>query len=451
MTIAGYDKQGVRDGLAVALSPAQPVRTSEKLKGRESELEDIDRALSAPGRNIFIYGDRGVGKSSLGATAAYEYQSADNKPIIVGGSPNETFDSIIANIANQAMSYSRTTSVKEQSSLSLEWRGLKWQQGREVSAKDVKEQLRTIGDAVELLGEVASVHSTRPIVLIDEFDTIPEAEDRNRFAALLKALGDREVDLKFIFTGVGRSLEGLLGAHQSAYRQLATFEVHRLGWDARREIVTQATQEFGLDVDKDVNWRIAIVSDGFPHYVHLITEHMIWQAFDDDADCEVLGAQHYQLGLRKAIQQINVELKRPYEKAVLHRNAEWEDLVWATADGEDLIRQSKDIQQSYQSIIERRESPVVFENGKFAEALRKLKGDGYGAVLEAVPQRQGWYTYREKMLRGFVRMQAEASGIELNGEVPLQRQRMHVPANMRSGYRDTRVPNSVRLRDDRKK
>lgn len=61
MTIAGYDKQGVRDGLAVALSPAQPVRASEKLKGRESELEDIDRALSAPGRNIFIYGDRGVG------------------------------------------------------------------------------------------------------------------------------------------------------------------------------------------------------------------------------------------------------------------------------------------------------------------------------------------------------------------------------------------------------
>lgn len=28
------------------------------------------------------------------------------------------------------------------------------------------------------------------------------------------------------------------------------------------------------------------------------------------------------------------------------------------------------------------------------------------------------------MLRGFVRRQAEASGIELNGEVPLQRQRM---------------------------
>ncbi|WP_244808579.1 MULTISPECIES: hypothetical protein [Caballeronia] len=72
-------------------------------------------------------------------------------------------------------------------------------------------------------------------------------------------------------------------------------------------------------------------------------------------------------------------------------------------------------------------------------------------MLESVAHRPGWYTYREKMLRGFVRMQAEASGIELNGEVPSQPQRMYVPANLRSGYRESRVPNSVKLRDDRKK
>jgi hypothetical protein len=451
MTIAGYDKQRVRDRLAVVLSAAGPISKSEKLKGRERELETIDRAIGVPGRNIFIYGDRGVGKSSLGRTVAYEYQSSDNRPIIVGGSPDETFESIIANIANEAMARSHVTNIKEQSSISLEWRGLKWQQGREISAKDVRDQLRTIGDAVGLLEEVARMHSKRPVVVVDEFDTIPDVRDRNRFAALLKALGDREVDLKFIFTGVGRSLEDLLGAHPSAYRQLATFEVSRLGWDARREIVTQAAQEFGLDVNDDVNWRIAIVSDGFPHYVHLITEHMIWQAFDDDTDCDKLEAQHYQLGLRHAIEQMDARLKGPYEKAVLHRAPEWEDLVWATADGEDLFRQSTDIEQSYKSITERRGSPVVFENSKFAESLRRLKAENYGSVLEAVPQRQGWYTYREKMLRGFVRMQAEASGIELNGEAPLQRQRMHVPANMRSGYHEARIPGNVRLRDDRKK
>jgi len=451
MTIAGYTKQTLGERIGQVLSSAHPVRSIEYLKGRDSELETIERALYAPGRSVFIYGDRGVGKSSLGATAAYQWQTADNKPIVVGGPQDDTFESVIANIANQALGLSRAYSVKKQSNVGFEWRGIKWSEGRETSTKEITAQLKTIGDAADLLAEVAKVHSERPVVLIDEFDAIPSAEERNRFAGLLKAVGDRDINVKFILTGVGSSLEELLGAHQSAYRQLTTIEVNRLGWEARREIVVQAAQEFGVDVDDNVNWRIAIVSDGFPYYVHLVTEHMLWQALDDDVDCQVLGTEHYQLGLRKAIQEINVQLKLPYEKAVLHRAAEWEDLVWSTADGDNLWRQTSDMYRSYELISGRRKSEKVLDSKHFSEAMRRLKSDSYGAVLESVPQRPGWYTYKEKMLRGYVRMQAEACGIELSGEMPLQRQRMHVQASVRSGYHESRVPRGVRLRDEKRK
>jgi uncharacterized protein len=121
------------------------------------------------------------------------------------------------------------------------------------------------------------------------------------------------------------------------------------------------------------------------------------------------------LGLREAIEQINVELKRPYEKAVLHRSGEWEDLVSATANCEDLFRQNNAIQQSYHMITLRRGSPIVNDNGRFAESLRKLRAEPFGAVLESVAQHPGWSRYREKMLRGFVRMRVEALGVELNG------------------------------------
>lgn len=39
--------------------------------------------------------------------------------------------------------------------------------------------------------------------------------------------------------------------------------------------------------------------------------------------------------------------------------------------------------------------------------------------------RTGWYSYREKMPRGYVRMQARANGIELTGERPNPKQTMH--------------------------
>src|SRR4051794_23551111 len=101
MSISGYTKDEFGQKVATVVNPAGPVRSVEHLKGREKDLQEIERALYAPGRHIFVYGDRGVGKSSLAATAAYQYQSEDAEPIFVSGSPNETFVSIVANIAVQ--------------------------------------------------------------------------------------------------------------------------------------------------------------------------------------------------------------------------------------------------------------------------------------------------------------------------------------------------------------
>lgn len=430
------------------LSPTLPIRTIELLQGREKELEIIRRALAMPGRHIFIYGDRGVGKSSLAHTAANIYQSADAKPITVSGSPDNTFSSIIANIAYQALNRSRIQTAEMTKTLSLNWRGLSLGQNLEVSPLDILEQLRTIGDAVGLLEEIGKLHSHAPIIVLDEFDTIADVSERNKFASLLKMIGDQDVAIKFIFTGVGSSLDELLGAHQSAYRQLATIELNRLGWDARRDIAMQAAQAFDLDLDNNFAWRIAIISDGFPYFIHLIMEKMLWEAFTTEGTIETLGQAQYLPGLNAAIGEITAELRRPYEKAVLHRDIEFETVVWATADDEDIFRDIGNMYASYEIICQkRRESPTLTRQ-KFGDRLRQLKSASYGSVLQSVEKRPGWYTYTEKMLRGYVRMQAEASGIELSGERAARKQHIHVPTNARSGYRGPSVPRGIKLRGD---
>jgi len=40
------------------VSPAQPIQSIEHLVGRAEELDRIEKALFAPGRNVFIYGAR---------------------------------------------------------------------------------------------------------------------------------------------------------------------------------------------------------------------------------------------------------------------------------------------------------------------------------------------------------------------------------------------------------
>jgi uncharacterized protein len=449
MAISGYTKDDFGTKLGTVLSAAQPIRSVQHLKGREEDLEEIDRALYAHGRHIFVHGARGVGKSSLAATAAYQYQSSDAEPIFVSGSPDDTFTSIIANIALQALGRSKTENVKRTQSLAIEFRGLKWSAGQEVSMTDLGAQIKTISDAAELLKQIAEKHSKKPTVVLDEFDTIHDPNERGKFASLLKVLGDQNIEIKFFITGVAESVHELLGAHLSAHRQLATLELPRLGYEGRREIVIDAAQAFQLDVDDDVNWRIALISDGFPYYVHLIVEKMLWEAFMSDRAEHELTWDHFYAGLRVAVKEANAELRRPYEQAVLQRPLEYEDVLWSTADGDDLFGSTEHMFQSYQMIIERRTDRPQLERARYSEIVRKLRGQDFGAVLQPIPQRPGWYEYREKMLRGYVRMQAEANGIPLKGERPAPKQRMYV-GNIRTGYRGPSIPRGVKLGGDDK-
>lgn len=451
MSINGITKYEFGNRLNQIVFPTSPISSVEHLKGRDDELERIDRALFQDGRHIFIYGDRGVGKSSLGATAAYLYQSADAEPIFVGGSVDDTFKSIIANIANKALGRSKLETTKTKSDFGFEWRGLKLNDSNEISLLDISSQIHSVSDASELLKQVAVRHSKRPIIVIDEFDTISDIVERNKFASLLKHLGDQSVPIRFIFTGIGKTLEELLGAHQSAFRQLETIELLRLSWEGRLEIVYKAIESFDLNINSHIVWRIAMVSDGFPYYVQLMTEKMLWEVFSDEECIEQIKNEHFQLGLRRAVLSINAELKRPYEQAVLQREEEYENVVWATSDGDNLWRSLNDMYESYKFVIRKRENnQEPLSKTKFSEYIRKLKQIKFGQILLPLDGRIGWYVYKEKMLRGYVRMQAEASGIELNGEKEAPKQKMYISGNAKTGYHSSTVPKNIRLRDDNK-
>src|SRR6185369_16243264 len=91
----------------------------------------------------------------------------------------------------------------------------------------------------------------------------------------------------------------------------------------------------------------------------------------------------------------------------------------------------------------RADGRFAIDRARYMAQIRKLKGPGYGAVIQQVEGRKGWYSYRGKMLRGFVRMQAQLNKIELTGERPNPKQTMHV-GNARSGYHGPSLPEGVR-------
>ena len=71
MTIRDFDKERFGEALRSHIRPSNPIDSFEHLVGRDRQLETVEEALTLPGRHIFIYGDRGAGKTSLALTAAH--------------------------------------------------------------------------------------------------------------------------------------------------------------------------------------------------------------------------------------------------------------------------------------------------------------------------------------------------------------------------------------------
>lgn len=450
MAINGFNSHSFGTRLAQLVFPAQPIHSVENLHGRSSELRRIEEALYAAGRHVFIYGDRGVGKSSLAATAANQYQSSDSEYIDVSCSPDATFSDVIANIAYQAISASRLNAITIKEKSGLKFKFLNLEHAHDITLRDLHSEIKSLLDAVEILKEVSLIHSESTIVVIDEFDRMESDSERALFADLLKHLGDKRIAIKFIFTGVATTIESLLGAHQSAIRQLETIELPKLSWNARWEIVTDAAAAFGLEVNEEILVRIAAVSDGYPYYVHLITEKLMWHIFWHEDNPTVITKTHYHSAIKDAIQSISAELKRPYEKAISQRSGDYEEVLWSTADSEWLQRYVKDMYSSYEYVMSKFSDKEAMPYAKYGTRIRSLKNENCGQILVPDPMKKGMYAYREKMLRGYVRMQAEAHGFELIGEQVAVKAPQHVTVRASSGYHQPSVPNGVYFDRERK-
>lgn len=383
-------------------------------------MAQIKSALYSVGRNVFIYGDRGVGKTSLAQTAAYIHQSSDGTPILLACDSSTTVMTLSREIAVELIQQSP---LFQSSSLSLggsvkffEKLGAEIQ--KQITEGKVPEP-RSLNEAISLLEFAAAQHSEEPVAVIDEFDRMTAPDQQALFGDLIKQFGDRAVGLKLIFSGVGDSLDVLLNKHESCYRYLASIKLDRLAWDARMDIVRKAAAQFGVSVDKTYLYRIAAISDGFPHFIHLIASKLFWAMFNDPEQVDAVSAKHFKEGIQEAVKDVQHHLDSAYASATKKYRGDYEEVLWAVADHPDLERRSAAIyEQSYARIMSYLKKEPL-ERATFNNRMNNLKKASHGAILRGT--RQGWYEFNEPMMRGYVRLKAEQAGVQLDIDHGLER------------------------------
>jgi hypothetical protein len=413
MAIQNLDRKTFGKRVNEVVSPSRPVLSLEHLKGREQQLKRIQQAMFATGRNIFIYGERGVGKSSLAATAANEWCGEKGCYIDISCAPDTTVLSMIATIATQAINKSRLKRKKVKNSLQVGFKWFTFKRESENENINFNNEIKCLSDGIETLKELSEFFDDELVVVVDEVDRIREVDEVEKFADFLKQLGDKRVEVKFIFTGIADTLDEILGSHRSAIRQLETIELPKLSWDARWAIAIEALKAFDIEIDRSIYIRIALISDGYPFYVHLIIERLLWLLFDKPSQVDKVEWDDYHAAIDLAIDTIHTELSRPYEKAINQRSQDYEEVVWATIVAEDNIGEYiKNMYDQYIGIMKQIEGKERLDLQKFSTRIRNLLKDEYGPIL-TIGLKKGLYIYKEKMLRGYVRLRAEQKNIEL--------------------------------------
>jgi len=390
--------------------PSSPIRSFGDLKGRNESLELVKSILTTPGRSPFIYGDRGVGKTSLAHTAAWSHHDSSSQPALVACDEWSRFGPVILDAYTKLCGVDPTINT-EKSGFTFSMKGLIGGNSERTRAMPPPENISP-SSAITLIRHAESLIPAQkhPVVVVDEMDQLIDRKTKGQFSSFIKQLGDQECRTKFIFVGIGRNITEFIESHESISRNIGTVRLERLSITALEEIVSSGFDSLGVQVFQPYARRIAFLSDGFPHFVHLISLHLAEQVIQRKDGVGKVTPETIRNALQQSVLESEHWLREAYDKATKQRDLDYEPILWSIADHWQLTRKYEEIYESYERIMDSDSvEGTALSRTKFSSALQRLKKSQHGEVIESPQSR--WYRFRKSMLRGYCRMVAESKGV----------------------------------------
>jgi hypothetical protein len=173
------------------------------------------------------------------------------------------------------------------------------------------------------------------------------------------------------------------------------------------QIVTTGVTALGMTVESEANQYLATLSQGLPHYTHLLGLHATRQAID--AGGKVVKSKHVDAAIHKAIEGAQQTLQRAYHKATISPRSDnlytQVLLACALATTDQLgYFAAADVREPMSKIMGKR-----YEIAAFSRHLADFCAQDRGPVLErtGVPRRYR-FRFRNPLLQPFVIMQGLA-------------------------------------------
>lgn len=244
--------------------PSAPINDRDLFAGRIRQMQELVDIVTSPGQHAVIYGERGVGKTSLAAVCQVVFTRANNFiSVKVNCDITDNFATVwgkVVDALGRMHEFGELPKQENGSSEAIE-QAAEILGSMEVGPREAVEGLTILSEA-----------GFRPVVFIDEFDTILDDATRGLFANTVKALSDYNVEATLVFVGVADTVDELISEHESIARNLLQILMPRMTADELADIIKRGLDAAEMSADKDATDYIVRLSQGLPHYTHLLAQ-----------------------------------------------------------------------------------------------------------------------------------------------------------------------------------
>ncbi len=284
--------------IASSFSPSAPI-DRRAFAGRVTQITDVINACAQRGQHVVIFGERGAGKTSLANALVHILGTKFSTPACgsINCDQTTTFASLWKAIFSE-ISLTRTSlPMAVRSGSNLE------------------------GTLAQFLPENVTPDAVRAIlqkrekllIIIDEIDRIKDKATTTLLADTIKSLSDHSVDVTLVLVGVAESVDTLIAEHESVQRALIQVQMPRMSQAELDDIIDNGLQAVGMTIEQNAKQRISKLSQGLPHYTHLLALHSAQAAAGEDRRNIIIDDTHQ--ALQKALKHAQQSIADDYHRA----------------------------------------------------------------------------------------------------------------------------------------
>jgi len=365
-----------------ALFDGAPIDEEDLFAGRSTEVRRILETVLSRSKHVVLFGERGVGKTSLSNIFWKRFNKTLRSFVVarIQAGPQDDFSSLWTRALEELNAAGVFAGKAEYVNFDFNY--------ETITPSQVRRELQKCGA------------NALPIIIIDEYNEVKDAEAKRLTANLIKEFYDFSITTTVIIVGVAENISELIEDHSSIGRAIVQIPLNRMSASELKEIIQERISRTVMEFSTDAILTIVSLSRGLPYFTQTLSKHAALHAIADRR-LEILN-DDVEASMEKFIEDAEKGFQESYRTATRSNQVNFfEESLLACAlaktDDEGFFT-ANDVVEPYSAILKEKKRIAHFD-----KHLRRFSSDEGGNILiKRGGDRQQTFRFADPMMQPYV-------------------------------------------------